>query len=158
MTMRRTAVRALVVEEFAAERLLLVNRLRDLGVEEVLATGGLQTALDLARGPSAVDVVLCTLKGPDLQALERSHRVRFLATPDFGFAETAAAWISGATLDEVLRTTEMAAGDFVRAMKQLVDLVAQVADAAGPGPLRTTARQTLDGLRRGVVAYSSLSG
>ncbi len=94
----------------------------------------------------------------DLQALERSHRVRFLATPDFGFAETAAAWISGATLDEVLRTTEMAAGDFVRAMKQLVDLVAQVADAAGPGPLRTTARQTLDGLRRGVVAYSSLSG
>lgn len=75
MTMRRTAVRVLVVEEFAAERLLLVNRLRDLGVEEVLATGGLQTALDLARGPSAVDVVLCTIKGPDLQALELIRRL-----------------------------------------------------------------------------------
>ncbi len=75
MAMRRTAVRVLVVEEFAAERLLLVNRLRDLGVEEVLATGGLQTALDLARGPSAVDVVLCTIKGPDLQALELIRRL-----------------------------------------------------------------------------------
>lgn len=94
----------------------------------------------------------------DLQALERRHRVRFLSAPDFGFAETASAWVGGAPLDEVLRTTGMAAGDFVRAMKQLIDLVAQVADAAGPGPLRTTARQTLDGLRRGVVAYSSLSG
>jgi ATP-dependent RNA helicase HelY len=94
----------------------------------------------------------------DLQALERQHRVKFLATPDFGFAETAAAWVAGASLDDVLRTTGMAAGDFVRAMKQLIDLVAQVSDAAGPGPLRTTARQSLDGLRRGVVAYSSLSG
>ncbi|MCX6407805.1 MAG: DEAD/DEAH box helicase [Propionibacteriales bacterium] len=98
--------------------------------------------------------LLCT----DLQALERQHRVKFLSTPDFGFAETASAWVGGASLDEVLRTTGMAAGDFVRAMKQLIDLVAQVADAAGPGPLRTTARQSLDGLRRGVVAYSSLSG
>ena len=93
----------------------------------------------------------------DLQALEREHRLRFLATPDFGFAETAASWVDGATLDEVLRTTDMAAGDFVRAMKQLIDLVAQVASAAGQGPLRTTAYSTLDALRRGVVAYSSLS-
>lgn len=94
----------------------------------------------------------------DLQALEREHRLRFLATPDFGFAETAAAWVDGATLDEVLRSTGMAAGDFVRTMKQLIDLVAQVASAAGQGPLRTQAYSTLDALRRGVVAYSSLSG
>ena len=109
-----------------------------------------RTTLDVADEMAS----LCS----DLQALERQHRVRFLSTPDFGFAETAAAWVGGATLDEVLRTTGMAAGDFVRTMKQLIDLVAQVADAAGPGPLRTTARHTLDGLRRGVVAYSSLSG
>ena len=94
----------------------------------------------------------------DLQRLEREHRVRFLAAPDFGFAMTASAWVEGASLDLVLRTTEMAAGDFVRAMKQLIDLVAQVADAAGPGEVRTTARQALDGLRRGVVHYSSISG
>ncbi len=35
---------------------------------------------------------------------------------------------------------ELAAGDFVRWMKQLLDLAGQVADAAGDGPLRETAR------------------
>jgi ATP-dependent RNA helicase HelY len=42
-------------------------------------------------------------------------------------------------------------------MKQLLDLADQVADAAGGGPLRRTARRTSDLLRHGVVAYSSLS-
>jgi ATP-dependent RNA helicase HelY len=46
-------------------------------------------------------------------------------------------------------------------MKQLLDLAGQVADAAGASPdgaeLRATARATVDALRRGVVAYSSLT-
>jgi ATP-dependent RNA helicase HelY len=42
-------------------------------------------------------------------------------------------------------------------MKQLIDVVAQIADAAGPGPLRDTAREALDLLRRGVVAYTSIT-
>jgi ATP-dependent RNA helicase HelY len=44
----------------------------------------------------------------------------------------------------------------VRWMKQLVDLTGQVADAAGNSPLRATARQVVDLLKRGVVAYSSV--
>ena len=94
----------------------------------------------------------------ELQALEREHRLKFLATPDFGFAATVSAWVAGASLDDVLRASDMAAGDFVRAMKQLIDLVAQVAMASGDSPLRRTAHEALDGLRRGVVAYSSLGG
>ena len=58
----------------------------------------------------------------------------------------------------MLRTTGMAAGDFVRAMKQLIDLIAQIAHATTSDDLRRTARDALDGLRRGVVSYSSLSG
>ena len=50
----------------------------------------------------------------------------------------------------------LAAGDFVRWVKQLVDVAGQVADAAGEGALRDTAREVLGHLRRGVVAYSSL--
>jgi ATP-dependent RNA helicase HelY len=42
-------------------------------------------------------------------------------------------------------------------MKQLLDLTDQVADASGDGALRKTARDTADALRRGVVAYSSVS-
>ena len=60
----------------------------------------------------------------------------------------------GASLDDVLTDMELAAGDFVRAMKQLIDVVAQVADASGPGPLRKTAREALDLLRHGVVSYT----
>jgi len=41
-------------------------------------------------------------------------------------------------------------------MKQLLDLAGQVGDVAG-GQLRETARETVDRLRRGVVAYSSVS-
>jgi ATP-dependent RNA helicase HelY len=49
------------------------------------------------------------------------------------------------------------AGDFVRTMKQLLDVIDQVADAAGDSPVRRTARQASDLLRHGVIAYSSLS-
>ena len=45
----------------------------------------------------------------------------------------------------------------MRWVKQLLDLADQVADAAGPGPLRDTAREAASRLRRGVVAYSSVS-
>ncbi|MBC7631752.1 DEAD/DEAH box helicase [Aeromicrobium sp.] len=96
---------------------------------------------------------LCT----DLQRLEREHRVKFLRQPDFGFAQAVWQWSHGASLDDVLGQMDLAAGDFVRAMKQLIDVVAQVADAAGPGPLRDTARESLDLLRHGVVAYTSIS-
>ncbi len=93
----------------------------------------------------------------DLDALEREHRLDFLREPDLGFAWAAFRWAEGAPLDEVLDETDLAAGDFVRWMKQLLDLTDQVADAAGDGELRRTARETSKALRRGVVAYSSVS-
>ena len=92
-----------------------------------------------------------------LDALERDHRLQFLREPDLGFAWGAFRWAGGATLDDVLTETDLAAGDFVRWVKQLLDLTDQIADAAGDTPLRRTARLTSGSLRRGVVAYSSLS-
>ena len=93
----------------------------------------------------------------DLDALEREHKLDFLREPDLGFAWAAYRWAEGAPLDEVLTETDLAAGDFVRWVKQLLDLTDQVADAAGDTPLRRTARKASDALRRGVVAYSSVS-
>jgi ATP-dependent RNA helicase HelY len=92
-----------------------------------------------------------------LDALERDHRLQFLREPDLGFAWAAFRWASGASLDEVLTEADLAAGDFVRWVKQLLDLTDQIADAAGDTPLRRTARLTAGALRRGVVAYSSVS-
>jgi len=92
-----------------------------------------------------------------LDALEHDHHLDFLREPDLGFAWAAYRWAEGDPLDDVLGATDLAAGDFVRWMKQLLDLADQVADAAGDTPLRRTARRTSDLLRHGVVAYSSLS-
>jgi ATP-dependent RNA helicase HelY len=93
----------------------------------------------------------------DLDAVERENRLDFLREPDLGFAWAAYRWAEGATLDDVLTETDLAAGDFVRWIKQLLDLTDQVADAAGDTDLRRTARRASDALRRGVVAYSSVS-
>jgi ATP-dependent RNA helicase HelY len=92
-----------------------------------------------------------------LDALERDHKLDFLREPDIGFAWAAWRWAEGDDLDDVLRVTGLSAGDFVRWMKQLLDLCGQVADAAGDRPLRTTARATAKALRRGVIAYSVLA-
>ncbi|HEX5088378.1 MAG TPA: DEAD/DEAH box helicase [Nocardioides sp.] len=91
-----------------------------------------------------------------LDALERDHHLDFLRQPDAGFAWAAYRWVEGDELDDVLGVVELAAGDFVRWMKQLLDLAGQVADAAGEGPLRETARDVVTAIRRGVVAYSGL--
>ena len=58
----------------------------------------------------------------------------------------------------MLRESELPAGDFVRWAKQLVDLLGQVAQAAGGADpqLRRTADQAVEAIRRGVVAYSSV--
>ncbi len=93
----------------------------------------------------------------ELDALERQNKLDFLRQPDLGFAWIAYRWAEGDDLDDVLSASELAAGDFVRWMKQLLDLAGQVADAAGDTPLRATARDVVRLLRRGVVAYSALA-
>lgn len=93
----------------------------------------------------------------ELTKLEGDHHLDFLRQPDPGFAWAAYRWAEGDELDSVLNDVDLAAGDFVRWMKQLLDLTGQVADAAGDSPLRETARQAVRRLRRGVVAYSGLA-
>jgi ATP-dependent RNA helicase HelY len=93
----------------------------------------------------------------DLDALEREHHLDQLHEPDLGFAWAAYRWAEGDELDDILASTGLAAGDFVRWVKQLLDLADQVADASGGSGLRKVARQTSQRLRRGVVAYSSVN-
>ena len=92
----------------------------------------------------------------DLDALEKEHSLDFLREPDLGFAHAAWRWASGHRLESVLTDADLTAGDFVRAVRQLLDLLDQVADAAGDTPLRDTARSAVVALRRGVVAYATL--
>ena len=58
------------------------------------------------------------------------------------------------TLAEVLEGSDLTAGDFVRWVRQVADFAGQIADAAGPGDLRDTARLLVRSMRRGVVSYA----
>jgi ATP-dependent RNA helicase HelY len=92
----------------------------------------------------------------ELASVEKENRLAFLREPDLGFAWAAHAWARGEPLESVLGP-DLTPGDFVRAVKQLIDLLGQIAVAAGRDePLGATARKAADALRRGVVAYSSV--
>jgi len=91
----------------------------------------------------------------ELDGIEKEHQLAFLREPDLGFAWTAQAWARGRPLEQVL-SADLTPGDFVRAVKQLIDLLDQVAAAAGPTEVAVTARSAISALRRGVVAYSSV--
>ncbi|HEV2636615.1 MAG TPA: DEAD/DEAH box helicase [Actinocrinis sp.] len=106
-----------------------------------------------------------------VRELERDHGVEFQREPDLGFAWAAYRWADGQRLSVVLDEVGLPAGDFVRWCKQLIDMLGQVADAAGTlakapdvsqaaaersGQIRSTARSAIDLLKRGVVAYSSV--
>ncbi|WP_296139184.1 RNA helicase [uncultured Tessaracoccus sp.] len=84
--------------------------------------------------------------------VERRHHRDRARDLDIGFAEAVWRWGTGQELAKVLRHSSLAPGDFVRWVRQVVDLAGQVAQAAGPGDLRRTARATVDALRRGIVA------
>jgi ATP-dependent RNA helicase HelY len=92
----------------------------------------------------------------ELDAIEKDNRVSFLREPDLGFAWAAHAWARGKPLESVLGP-DLTPGDFVRAVKQLMDLLGQVAVAAGrEAPLHRAALAAVDALRHGVVTYSSV--
>jgi ATP-dependent RNA helicase HelY len=96
--------------------------------------------------------------GRDLQGAERAADLPETRLPDPTFAGLAHAWASGTDLATVLDDEDLSGGDFVRNVRQLIDLLRQL---AGSAPVRATGRAAdaaADDLFRGVVAASSLIG
>ena len=112
----------------------------------------------------------------ELDQLEKDNDLSFLREPDLGFAWAAYRWARGVKLESVLdESPDLTPGDFVRSVKQLLDLLDQIASAApaaapadspadrpapdrAPRSLSATARAAIDAMRRGVVAYSAVAG
>ena len=86
---------------------------------------------------------------------EDSRGLELTREPDPGYALRTYLWASGKPLEQVLGEGD-AAGDFVRNMKQLIDLLRQLEDIAPSEQLRATLRECLAQVKRGVVAYSSV--
>lgn len=88
---------------------------------------------------------------------EAAAGLSFLKQPQLGFAWLAWRWAKGHSLDAVLADAALAPGDFVRWIKQLIDLLDQISRAAPESSrTRATAKEAVSKVRRGVVAYSGV--
>jgi ATP-dependent RNA helicase HelY len=112
----------------------------------------------LPPGPTRAALDDLTRRWAVLEQAEHDAHLDFLREPDAGFAYAAWRWAKGHPLDAVLVDSALAPGDFVRWMKQLIDLLDQIADAAPEtAPVRRMAAQAVRALRHGVVAYTGLT-
>jgi ATP-dependent RNA helicase HelY len=92
----------------------------------------------------------------DLQADERRSRLPETRLPDPTFVALAHAWAAGEALDDVLADEDLSGGDFVRTVRQLIDLLRQIGDATRSPATAVSARRAADALFRGVVAASAV--
>jgi ATP-dependent RNA helicase HelY len=90
-----------------------------------------------------------------IRAAEDVRGLELTREPDAGFAERAFRWAEGARLDQVLGDDD-APGDFVRSIKQLVDLLRQLEEVALTSELAVIIRDATKAVHRGVIAYSSV--
>ena len=90
-----------------------------------------------------------------VRAEEDGRQLDLTREPDPGFATKAYRWAQGRDLEKVM-DAEDAPGDFVRSMKQLIDLLRQVEEVVPPGPLSDRVAEAIAAVNRGIVAYSSL--
>jgi ATP-dependent RNA helicase HelY len=166
----------------AGERLARVYHEADLLVAECIETG-LLDGLDPAAVAGLVSVFTYETRGPgpgpapwfpsgrvrhrwleierlgtELNAAEEEAGLPLTRPPDPGFVALAYAWAAGESLDEVIAEEEMSGGDFVRNVKQLIDLLRQLGDVAPDPATAKAARAAADNLFRGVVAASSAVG
>src|SRR5262249_11763487 len=105
---------------------------------------------DLPRGRfrTALDETLDAWS--ELDDVERDARLPGTERPTPALAGPMHAWARGAGLGPVLEEAGLAAGDFVRVTKQVVDLLDQMSIVAD-SELAVTARAAIDAIRRGVV-------
>jgi ATP-dependent RNA helicase HelY len=94
----------------------------------------------------------------ELNAAERDAGLPLTRPPDPGFLGLAHAWAAGEDLADVIADEEMSGGDFVRNVKQLIDLLRQLGDQVAEPATARVAREAADRLFRGVVAASSVLG
>ncbi len=110
----------------------------------------------LPRGAFRAAFAKTTDLWAQLDDLEKDHHLPGSEPLAAGLAGAMHSWARGGMLDRVLIDADMAAGDFVRWAKQTIDLLDQLSMVAEDLNLARTARAALDGVRRGIVAYSSM--
>jgi ATP-dependent RNA helicase HelY len=170
------------VERFSltakGERLRRIYSEGDILIAEAVSTGvfdGLSTSEMAAlasavvyesreRTPRRTDIPTQNLRDryralsavwSEVRRAEDAHQVELCRELDPGFIPTVFAWAEGKPLEDVLEASGLAAGDFVRNCKQLLDLLRQIEEVAEED-VATLARAAHDAVKRSVVAYTGL--
>ena len=86
---------------------------------------------------------------------EERSRLPLTRLPDGGFVPLAFGWAGGEDLADVLDDEDLSGGDFVRNVRQLLDLLRQLAELAPDPRTAAAAREAGERLSRGVVSASS---
>lgn len=93
-----------------------------------------------------------------LATSETNHGLVVHRGPEAGFMGAALDWVNGTSLVDVLEEDELTAGDFVRTIKQLIDLLRQLSMVLYEESDRAAASTASELCFRGVVAASSSVG
>jgi ATP-dependent RNA helicase HelY len=86
--------------------------------------------------------------------LEESYGISSQREPNFDLAWSSYRWANGHSLQTILRETEITVGDFVRCIRQIIDLLGQLLDAQPE--LHAVVRDAIKRIDRGVIAYAGV--
>jgi ATP-dependent RNA helicase HelY len=114
-----------------------------------------EEAAKVPRGDVALAMAKISKIYGEIFAIENDHNLEPMRAPDFGFSWAAQRWASGNSLTAVLKDNDLTVGDFVRNMKQIVDLLRQLRGAVLE--LEPLIDQALTKIDRGVVVYAGAS-
>ncbi len=117
---------------------------------------GMRPAMPRPAMEPSVDIII--RQWSQLTDLEVAHRLSETGEPELGLVWPMYKWARGSSLQQALKGTELAAGDFVRWAKQVIDLLDQIAQVPGlPAGVHMACLGAVTSIRRGVVAYSNVS-
>ncbi|MFF2347247.1 DEAD/DEAH box helicase [Pseudarthrobacter sp. NPDC058119] len=147
-SLRLGAFNDLDAAEVAALASILVYQAKreDRGLRPRMPSVSLETSVDIVVKEWSV-----------LEDVEEENKLPLTGEPELGLVWPLYKWARGRHLQDVLSGTDLAAGDFVRWVKQVVDLLDQLAKIPGLDPrLARLCAEAINLIRRGVVAYSSV--
>ena len=111
-----------------------------------------EEAAKVPRGEVAVALASISKIYAKIHEAESELNLEPMRAPDFGFCWASQKWAAGQSLTSILKGSDLTVGDFVRSMKQIIDLLRQLRAAAPQ--LQPIIDQSLIKIDRGVITYA----
>ena len=111
-----------------------------------------EEAAKIPRGDVQVALAAISKIYGKIHDAESDLNLEPMRAPDLGFCWASHKWASGHSLTSILKDSDLTVGDFVRSMKQIIDLLRQLRSAAPQ--LQTVIDLALTKIDRGVIAYA----